>query len=285
MWTIINNLTHKLEDCFKIIGIVKEEREDNKALYRQRNIEFEHQKTEIERLRNELMAKHIEIIHLKNKVDNLNWSYERKPKANDEQLRDRPSTNKFPPTWPSVPMENMYELLSTYNEPVSKSPSSIKSQLEEVLKQHRLHYKQIRPVNMPQNSDTNGTTMFNWKYIKEQNQNNLDQQDKTKNTQETLTKPRQKDYGTRNTEEQRSNQRKNIVIAGDSMLYNIDGSRLSTRRSSVKVRYFLGANLDNMLDFVKPIARMKPPHLILHVGTKICCHLKLQTFPSNSTTY
>ena len=54
VWTIINNLTYKVEDCFKIIDIVKEEREDNKALYRQKNIDFEHQKTEIERLRNEL---------------------------------------------------------------------------------------------------------------------------------------------------------------------------------------------------------------------------------------
>ena len=124
VWTIINNLTHKLEDCFKIIDIVKEEREDNKAVYRQRNIESEHKKTEIERLRNELMAKNVEIIHLKNQVDNLNWFYEQKPKANDEQLRNRRSTNKFPPTWPSVPTDNRYELLSTTdNEPVSKSPS------------------------------------------------------------------------------------------------------------------------------------------------------------------
>ena len=38
VWTIINNLTHKLEDCFKITDIVKEEREDNKALYHQKNI-------------------------------------------------------------------------------------------------------------------------------------------------------------------------------------------------------------------------------------------------------
>ena len=91
---------------------------------------------------------------------------------------------------------------------------------------------------MPQNSDTNGTTTFNCKYIKEQNQNTLDQQDKAKNTQETLTKPCQKDYGTRNTEEQRSNQRMNIVIAGDSMLYNIDGSHLSTCRSSGRFAVF-----------------------------------------------
>ena len=51
------------------------------------------------------------------------------------------------------------------------------------------------------------------------------------------------------------------------MLYNIVGSRLSTRGSSVKVRCFQGATLDDMLDFVEPIARMKPLHLILHVGT------------------
>ena len=141
VWTIINNLTHKLEDCFKIIDTVTKEREDNKALYHQRSIEFEHQKTEIERLRNELMAKNVEIIHLKIKIDNLNWFYEQKPKANDEQLRNRLATNRFPPTWPSVPTDNRYELLSTKdNEPVSKSLSSIESQLEEVLKQRRLQY-------------------------------------------------------------------------------------------------------------------------------------------------
>ena len=35
----------------------------------------------------------------------------------------------------------------------------------------------------------------------------------------------------------------------------------------MKVRCFPEATLDDMLNFVKPIARMNPSHLILHVGT------------------
>ena len=37
--------------------------------------------------------------------------------------------------------------------------------------------------------------------------------------------------------------------------------------SYVKVRNFPGSTVRDMYDYVKPLLRKRPPHLILHVGT------------------
>ena len=57
------------------------------------------------------------------------------------------------------------------------------------------------------------------------------------------------------------------LIAGDSMLHEIDENRLSgAKPNSVKVRIFRGATIDDMKDFLKPYLNRSPTHIILHVG-------------------
>ena len=58
-----------------------------------------------------------------------------------------------------------------------------------------------------------------------------------------------------------------ILIAGDSMINEIDEKRLSKKNSNVKVRYFNGALVEDMFYNLVPLMRKKPSALILHVGT------------------
>ena len=66
-----------------------------------------------------------------------------------------------------------------------------------------------------------------------------------------------------------STKKKVTVIAGDSIVKNVIGSRMGAKDSTnhFVVKPFPGANLSDMEDFVKPLVRKMPDKLILHVGT------------------
>lgn len=57
-----------------------------------------------------------------------------------------------------------------------------------------------------------------------------------------------------------------VLIASDSIFNNIEEHRLSNKLN-VKVRCFSGATVDDMFDYILPLLRKKPDHIILHVGT------------------
>ena len=57
-----------------------------------------------------------------------------------------------------------------------------------------------------------------------------------------------------------------MLIAGDSMLHGIVENKLNGKLH-VKVRPFPGALVEDMEDYLKPLLKKKPSHLILHVGT------------------
>ena len=56
------------------------------------------------------------------------------------------------------------------------------------------------------------------------------------------------------------------LIAGDSLLKNLQGWKLS-RGHSVKVHTFPGCTTSDMFDYVKPLLRKQPSEIYLHVGT------------------
>ena len=60
-----------------------------------------------------------------------------------------------------------------------------------------------------------------------------------------------------------------VVVAGDSLVKNIIGAKMSERDQShhYVVKPFPGATISDMEDFVKPLVRRSPAKLILHVGT------------------
>ena len=53
------------------------------------------------------------------------------------------------------------------------------------------------------------------------------------------------------------------LITGDSILCGVQEKRL---RNS-KVRVFLGANVDDMYDYLTPLLKKKPTNIILHIGS------------------
>ena len=65
------------------------------------------------------------------------------------------------------------------------------------------------------------------------------------------------------------NRKKTVIIAGDSIVKNIIGPKVTNADSDhfFVVKPFPGATTTDMKDFVKPLARKKHDQLILHAGT------------------
>ena len=68
-----------------------------------------------------------------------------------------------------------------------------------------------------------------------------------------------------------SDKKEKVFIIGDSMVKKVNGFLLTkkvNRKCLVKVRYFSGAKVRCLHDYVKPTLRdFNPDHIILHVGT------------------
>ena len=68
----------------------------------------------------------------------------------------------------------------------------------------------------------------------------------------------------RNMHKKRNN---DVYIVGDSKLNGLDERKMKKCNGNVKVRAHPGATVTDMLDYLKPISRKQPSHLILHAGT------------------
>ena len=68
-------------------------------------------------------------------------------------------------------------------------------------------------------------------------------------------------------DQQQSEAKTSVVVAGDSMIKYVKGWELSTGQQNVSVKSFSGATVDDMTDFLKPTSRKHPDKLIIHVGT------------------
>ena len=62
-------------------------------------------------------------------------------------------------------------------------------------------------------------------------------------------------------------ERKKVILCGDSLLNNVDGNGLSSKKDQVVVRNFPGATSRDMIDYIKPLINKKPSKLIIHIGT------------------
>ena len=57
-----------------------------------------------------------------------------------------------------------------------------------------------------------------------------------------------------------------VIIAGDSIIKNVQGWILSSKKD-VKVRSFSGAKIADMNHHIEPLLEVKPDEVILHIGT------------------
>ena len=60
-----------------------------------------------------------------------------------------------------------------------------------------------------------------------------------------------------------------LLCVSDSIMINIDEKRLS-RKFNTKVRCFSGATVDDMFDYITPLLKKEPDHILLHTGTNNC---------------
>lgn len=69
--------------------------------------------------------------------------------------------------------------------------------------------------------------------------------------------------------QKRKKKKKTVVIAGDSMVKNVIGAKMSSVDTDnfFVVKPFPGATVQDMNDFINPLIRKKPDKMILHIGT------------------
>ena len=58
-----------------------------------------------------------------------------------------------------------------------------------------------------------------------------------------------------------------IMVVGDSLVKHLRGEELCSKKSNVKVITHPGSTIEDVLDYIKPIAQRKPDTLIIHTGT------------------
>ena len=63
---------------------------------------------------------------------------------------------------------------------------------------------------------------------------------------------------TQQEDQQQSQAKTSVVVAGDSMIKYVKGWELSTGQQNVSVKSFSGATVDDMTDFLKPTSRKHP---------------------------
>ena len=63
------------------------------------------------------------------------------------------------------------------------------------------------------------------------------------------------------------NSKTKIMVVGDSLVKYLRREDLSSKTNDVKVITHPGSTTEDMLDYIKPIARRKPDTLIIHAGT------------------
>ena len=73
-------------------------------------------------------------------------------------------------------------------------------------------------------------------------------------------------------QKEHSNKKQDIIVAGDSMLNNIeDQFNLNTKKANVSIRAFPGSTIEDFKDYVAPLARKKPDALIVQIDTNNVC--------------
>ena len=90
----------------------------------------------------------------------------------------------------------------------------------------------------------------------------------TKKTRSMATPEPQPQQSLDANSDQVSTKKHVVVIAGDSLIKNVQGWRVS-KATKVKtvVKAFPGASVEDMFDYVKPTTKHRPEEIILHVGT------------------
>ena len=236
-----------VDDCTKIIELLKKEREDKRKLYHLRIKDLEEERVLNHRLNDDISMKNAEINDLKSRIIELeklvrernseieqlcsNQPWERSSKtANSPYQPAGPEiavqplvqTSQIPSTWPKIPTENRSESLeksdNKLNEQKNKSENRAgEQQLLNVREQQSKLYKHKKFVESKSKSKT--TRKENFLQIKtgqKKSETIIDEQE---------SNSKRKTEATQSTKNG-SLAKNDVYLAGDLMLYNIEAERL-----------------------------------------------------------
>ena len=172
----------------------------------------------------------------------------------------KPVKQSIPPTWPAVltdnssnPLQSLQSEQETIDYNDNEITPSLDSQITEIRKQRKVQFTQLKASNEIKHTKTTKNV-----------RNTSKQENKSTSEKDKPQRIHPQHEATETSRPSKVNTRRNdIYVVGDSLWYNIDEHRLRTKSSTVRVRCFPGASLEDMIDFVKPIARKKPTHFII----------------------
>ena len=182
------------------------------------------------------------------------------------------------PSWARVTTCSGTQSLQSEQETIAYNDNEITppldSQITEIRRQRKVQFTQLKAPNEIKHIN-----------MKRNIRNTSKQENKSTSEKDKPQRIHPQQEATKTSRPSKVNTRRNdIYVVGDSLLYNIDEHRLSTKNSTVRVRCFPGASLEDMIDFVKPIARKKPTHLIIHCETNNLPSTELSEFPQKIKT-
>ena len=85
--------------------------------------------------------------------------------------------------------------------------------------------------------------------------------------QDKFTQIKEPHISPNSNENLKKSSRNTTPIAGDSILFGIEESRIWERDRKVKNKIFPRATIDNMYDYIKSLSKKCPDNIIVHVGT------------------
>ena len=72
--------------------------------------------------------------------------------------------------------------------------------------------------------------------------------------------------------------RKNTtLLVGDSIVSGIEENRISHHWRKVKLKSFLGATIEDMYEYIKPLLKKYQKNIILHIGTNSIANVTSRT--------
>ena len=187
-------------------------------------------------------------------IQQLNWE---KPK--------RPVKNFFPPTW-ETPTSNRYNKLHSDEKNTIVNDNSTNDPVEIQLANVKLKRKvQYLQKNVEGSQPPSGNTLGH------EGQKTPAIALKCSDTSRPASHEELSNAHMKNNRQNQRTSRKeegsSTYVVGDSMINGMDERKMSNRRRVIKVRAHPGASISDMLDYLRPILRKKPTHLVLHAGT------------------
>ena len=119
-------------------------------------------------------------------------------------------------------------------------------------------------------NDANLNNRFSVLTVEESNNDDSEERDERQPIQSNSNQNKDRISKQKENAKQDNRAKPSVTILGDSIVKHVEVQRVQQSmqyKQRVYVKYFNGADIQDMTDFSKPIIRRKPDKVILHIGT------------------